>query len=174
KQKPPLSISPNTFEPLTPPLPQTDKRSSLTRPVANDFKAPYSYPDDEKEDGEIDPYYDDRRHDRYRHQPIISRPRSREDNLHISGNDIRARYDRWQMPRRDLDYSARPRVKDDWSRDSNYKHPPPLPPPANRSRNPSELIFSQKRSRSSSGTRESSNKRAKDRERHCENEDTHP
>ncbi|CAG8707266.1 12687_t:CDS:2, partial [Ambispora leptoticha] len=140
KQKPPLPISPNTFEPLTPPLPQTDKRYLLARPVANDFKAPYLYPDDEKEDGEIDPYYDDdQRHDRYRHQPTISRPRSREDDL-------------------------------------NYKYPPPLPPPANRSRNPSEPSFSRNGSRSSSRTREhkeSSNKRAKDRERHCGNEDTH-
>ncbi|CAG8587267.1 4397_t:CDS:2 [Ambispora gerdemannii] len=163
KQKPPLPTTSNTFEPLPPPLPQTDKRYPLTRPVANDYKASYSYPDDEKEDGEIDPYYDDdRRHDRYRHQPTTSRPRSREDDLHIYGNDIRDRY------RRDLDYSARPRVNDDWSRDNNYKHPPP-PPPVNRSRNPSEPSFSRNGSRSSR-TREhkepSNNKRAKDRPPH--------
>ncbi|CAG8588486.1 11362_t:CDS:2, partial [Ambispora leptoticha] len=45
---------------------------------------------------------------------------------------------------------------------------------ANQSRNPSEPSFSRNGSRSSGRTRESSNKRAKDRERHCENEDTHP
>ncbi|CAG8548152.1 1492_t:CDS:10 [Ambispora leptoticha] len=100
-----------------------------TRPVVNDFKAPYSYPDDEKEDGEIDPYYDDDgRHDRYHEKMICIYP-----------------------------------MNDDWSRDSNYKHPPPLPPPANRSRNPSEPSFSRNGSRSSSRTRGSFNKRAKEK-----------
>ncbi|CAG8618274.1 6501_t:CDS:10 [Ambispora leptoticha] len=181
----PLSLYPNSlpmtqtrFYPQKRP-PERPFHTSTSSPLNN---KPYSKHDPNslyhynKEDGEIDPYYDDdRRHDQYRHQPTISRPRSREDDLHISGNDIRDRYDRWQAPsRRDLVYSARPQMNDDWSRDSNYKHPPPLPPPANRSRNPSEPSFSRNRSRSSSRTRESSNKRAKDQERPCENEDTHP